>query len=132
MHGWLTKQKELRKKRFRANFVHVSERFSMPVYNLLAIYHFSRSDMGARGNSRESRKVSKGARSWIRAHDHDRRFPLSCSASTFVQSRCYASLSQPPTRPCSQSMHRRSLLVERTPDYGRRNRDDNTDKDGLS
>lgn len=52
---------------------------------------FSRSDMGARSNSRESRKASKGTRSCIRAHDHDRRFPLSCSASTFVQSRCYAS-----------------------------------------
>lgn len=76
-------------------------------------YIIFRSDTGARDNSRESRKGSKGS---TVVHPRTRsRPPFFLCAGLLRFFRPITSprfVSRPPTRPCSQSMHRRSLPLD--------------------
>ncbi|XP_077271768.1 uncharacterized protein LOC143902595 [Temnothorax americanus] len=77
------------------------------------LLQFITGDTGARDNSRESRKGSKGEHGRASVHTITAAvFPLCRSPSSFVQSRRHASYLDRPTRPCSQSMHRRSLPLD--------------------
>jgi len=92
-------------------------------------YIIFRSDTGAQDNSRESRKGSKGAWSCIRTHDHGRfSFVLLRLSSNHVATLRISTADSPlfPVNAPTKSS------AGRTPDCGQRNRDDNTDKGGLS
>lgn len=94
-------------------FFHDTYRSSIRRHSIIFLrYIIFRSDTGARNNSRESRKGSKGTRSCIRAHDHGRCFSFVSDSFVFRPITSPRFVSRPPTRPCSQSMHRRSLPLD--------------------
>lgn len=131
----ITSCKKKWKKRNLCHFFlrYTSKRYSTPIYNLLAIYHFC-SDTGVRYNSRESRKGSK--ETWV-LHPRVQSRPLFSfvlhSFGSFVPTITSPRFVSRPICPCSQSTHRPSLpLNAHLTTTGDVTGDDNTDKGGLS
>lgn len=125
--------KKRQRRRSSAIFLHDIYRseYSTPLCNLSAIYHFSQ--WYGRGIIRGSHeRARKGARSCIRAHNHGRRFsfvPVSSVFRPITSPRFVSSTANSPLFPVNAPA---KSSAGRTPDCGRRNRDDNADKGRLS